>query len=316
MIVPSIDPVILFFILGLAAGRWRADVKLPPAIYEFLIVLLLLTIGLKGGIELAQQPFLALLPQMLLVVAAGVLLPLAAYPVLRHVGRLPVADAASIAAHYGSVSVGTFAVASAYLAFRGVTYEERLAVFLVLLEMPAIFVGIVLARRATAGVDWRVVSREVLLGRSMVLLIGGLAIGWIAGADGIKPIEAMFMDLFKGALALFLLEMGLIAATQLDGIRKHGIFIVIFGIAMPLTGSVVGAVMGWGMGLSIGGTALLSTLMASASYIAVPAAMRLSIPAASPALSLGASLGVTFPFNVILGIPLYLQLAQRVHGVG
>jgi len=312
--VSSIDPVILFFILGLAAGLLRADVKLPAAVYEFLIVLLLLTIGLKGGIELARQPFLTLLPQMLLVVAGGVVLPLAAYPVLRHIGKLPVADAASIAAHYGSVSVGTFAVATAYLAFRGVVYEERLAVFLVLLEMPAIFVGIVLARRAASRVDWRLVSHEVLLGKSMVLLIGGLVIGWIAGADGIKPIEAMFMDLFKGALALFLLEMGLIAAGQLDGIRKHGAFITIFGIAMPLAASVVGAGMGWGMGLSVGGTALMATLMASASYIAVPAAMRLSVPTADPALSLGASLGVTFPFNVIVGIPLYLQLAQRLHG--
>ena len=306
----------LFFLLGLAAGIARADLRLPPAIYEFLSILLLLSIGLKGGVELATQPFGALLPQMFAVVLMGILLPLAAYPVLRFAGRLERADAASIAAHYGSVSVGTYAVAAAYLTYRQVAFEEYMPVFLVLLEMPAIVVGILLARGVDRNTPWRVVGREVLLGKSVVLLLGGLLIGWVAGPQGIKPIEGLFFDLFKGVLALFLLEMGLIAAGQVGSLRRHGGFLIAFGVAMPLVAGALGAGLGWMLGLSVGGTALLTTLAASASYIAVPAAMRQSVPEANPTLSLAASLGVTFPFNFLVGIPLYHRLAEHIHRLG
>ncbi len=314
--MPTLDPIVLFFLLGLAAGIARADLRLPPAIYEFLTVLLLLSIGLKGGVELAKQPFGALLPQMLAVVLMGILLPLAAYPVLRSAGRLARADAASIAAHYGSVSVGTYAVAAAYLTYRQVAFEEYMPVFLVLLEMPAIVVGILLARGVDRNTPWRVVGREVLLGKSVVLLLGGLLIGWVAGPQGIQPVEGLFFDLFKGVLALFLLEMGLIAAGQVGSLRRHGLFLTVFGIAMPLVAGALGAGLGWMLGLSVGGTALLATLAASASYIAVPAAMRLSVPEANPTLSLAASLGVTFPFNILAGIPLYHRLAEHIHRLG
>jgi hypothetical protein len=311
-----LDPVVLFFLLGLAAGLLRADLRLPPAIYEFLTVLLLLAIGLKGGVELANQSLAALLPQMTAVVLMGILLPLAAYPVLRFAGRLERPDAASIAAHYGSVSVGTYAVAVAYLAYRYIPFEKYMPVFLVLLEMPAIVVGILLARGADRNTRWRLVAHEVLLGKSIVLLLGGLLIGWAAGADGIKPIEGLFFDLFKGVLALFLLEMGLLAAGQVGSLRRHGLFLIVFGIAMPLVAGAFGAGLGWVLGLSVGGTALLATLAASASYIAVPAAMRLSVPEANPTLSLAASLGVTFPFNILAGIPLYHWLAEHIHRLG
>ncbi len=180
----TIDPVVLFFLLGLTAGLLRADLRLPPAIYEFLTVLLLLTIGLKGGVELAAQRFAALAPQMLAVILMGVLITLAAYPILRLAGRLARADAASIAAHYGSVSVGTYAVAVAYLAYRQVAFEEYVAVFLVMLEMPAIVVGVLLARGVNRTTRWGPLAREVFLGKSIVLLVGGLLIGWAAGADG------------------------------------------------------------------------------------------------------------------------------------
>lgn len=312
----AIDPVVLFFLLGLTAGLLRADLRLPPAIYEFLTILLLLTIGLKGGVELAAQPFAALLPKMLVVVLAGVLLPLAAYPILRLAGGLARADAASIAAHYGSVSVGTYAVAVAYMAYRQIAFEEYVAVFLVLLEMPAIVVGILLARGVDRHTQWRPMAHEVLLGKSIVLLVGGLLIGWAAGADGIRPVAPLFMDLFKGVLALFLLEMGLIAAGQTGSLRQHGLFLIVFGIAMPVVSGLLGAGLGWLLDLSVGGTALLATLMASASYIAVPAAMRLSVPEANPALSLAASLGVTFPFNILVGIPLYHRFAEHIHRLG
>ncbi len=314
--MPALDPVVLFFLLGLAAGLARADLRLPPAIYEFLTILLLLAIGLKGGVELANQSLGVLLPQMTVVVLMGIALPLIAYPVLRYAGRLPRADAASIAAHYGSVSVGTYAVAVAYLAYQSIAFEEYMPVFLVLLEMPAIVVGILLARGVSGNTRWGLLAREVLLGKSIVLLLGGMTIGWVAGAEGVKPIEGLFFDLFKGVLALFLLEMGLIAAGQVGSLRRHGLFLIAFGIAMPLVAGTVGAGLAWMLGLSVGGTAMLATLAASASYIAVPAAMRLSVPEANPTLSLAASLGVTFPFNILVGIPLYHRLAGYMHSLG
>lgn len=308
-----IEPVVLFFLMGIVAGALRSELRLPGAVYEFVIILLLLAIGLKGGVELARQELAVVLPQMLGVVAMGAFLPLAAFPVLRGLGRLSRADAASLAAHYGSVSVGTYAVAVSYYTNRGIPFEEYMPLLLALLEIPAIVVGIVLARGFSLGIRVKSVAREVLLSKGIVLLLGGLLIGWIAGEDGIGSITPLFFDLFKGVLALFLLEMGLITAAQLGSLRRHGVFLILFGIAMPLFSALVGTALGLWFGLSVGGTAMLGTLAASASYIAVPAAMRISVPEANPTLSLAASLGVTFPFNVILGIPIYHGLAMNAH---
>jgi len=309
------DPVILFFVLGLAAGLLRSELRLPPAIYEFLSTLLLLSIGLKGGVELAKQPITVLLPQMLAVAALGLLLALAAFPVLRHLGHFKRADAASIAAHYGSVSVGTYAVVIAYLGARSIPFEEYMPLLLVVLEVPAILAGILLARGLSRQTRWKTVGREVFLGKGIVLLVGGLLIGWAAGPVGVATIEPLFVDLFKGFLALFLLEMGLIAAAQVGGLRQYGPFLVAFGIGMPLFSSLVGSAAGFFLGLSVGGTTILATLAASASYIAVPAAMRISVPDANPTLSLTAALGITFPFNVLLGIPIYYALSVWVHAI-
>ncbi|MFI7484040.1 sodium-dependent bicarbonate transport family permease [Kocuria sp. M1R5S2] len=309
-----IDPVILFFVLGITAGLLRTELRLPAAVYEFVTIVLLLAIGLKGGVELAKQPLAELVPQMLAVVVMGSVLALAAFPVLRFLGRLPRADAASVAAHYGSVSVGTFAVAVAWLGSRGIPFEEHMPLLLVVLEVPAILVGIVLARGVTRATKWDSVLREVFLGKGIVLLLGGLLIGWAAGPDGVAPLEPLFVDLFKGILALFLLEMGLITAAQVGGLRRHGVFLAAFGVGMPLCSALVGTGTGWLLGLSVGGTAVLATLAASASYIAVPAAMRISVPEANPTLSLSASLGITFPFNVLLGIPIYHAMAVWAHG--
>ncbi|SDJ88499.1 hypothetical protein SAMN05216282_101173 [Cryobacterium psychrotolerans] len=308
-----IDPVILFFVLGAVAGLLRSELRLPAAVYEFASIVLLLSIGLKGGIELARQPFGNLLPQMLAVVALGLALSLIAFPVLRHLGRFTRADAASIAAHYGSVSVGTYAVAVAYLGSRQIAFEAHMPLLLVLLEVPAILVGIVLARGLSRETRWGSVAHEVFLGKGIVLLLGGVFIGWAAGPDGLASIEPLFFDLFKGILALFLLEMGLITAKQAGSLRRHGPFLVAFGIGMPLFSALVGTWLGWALGLSIGGTAILATLAASASYIAVPAAMRISVPEANPTLSLAAALGITFPFNVLLGIPIYHALSVWAH---
>jgi len=309
------DPIILFFIFGIIAGLLRSELRLPAQIYDFVSMLLLLTIGLKGGIELNKQPFLDLAPQILVVFVIGLILPLFAYPVLKFLGKFNRADAASIAAHYGSVSVGTYAVAVSYMANLGIDYEEHMPLLLVVLEIPAIIVGILLAKGLSSGTNWKHISHEIFAGKGVVLLLGGLVIGWISGSEGIKSIEPLFFDLFKGILALFLLEMGLIAASKISTLRNYGIFLVIFGICMPIFSAIIGVGLGLMFGFSIGGTAIFATLLASASYIAVPAAMRISVPEANPTLSLTASLGITFPFNVIIGISLYHNMAIKAYEI-
>jgi len=177
-----------------------------------------------------------------------------------------------------------------------------------------LLIGVILARRADGQTGWGAMLHEVLSGKSIVLLVGGLLIGWLAGADGIKPLDRLFLDLFKGVLAFFLLEMGLVVASRLGDLRKAGAFLIGFGIAMPLLGAALGLLTGNLLNLSIGGTVLLAALFASASYIAAPAAMRIAIPEANPALSIGAALGITFPFNLLIGIPLYHDMAVRFAG--
>ena len=312
--MPQLDPVIWFFVLGVAAGAARADLRLPGAIYEFVSTVLLLAIGLKGGVELARDTGALPVTELGSILLLGFVLPLPAFAIAYYVGRLDRADAASLAAHYGSVSVGTFAVVVSYLATRGITFEARAPVWVVLLEVPAILAGILLARGLSGDVAWRHLMRELFLGRSIVLLLGGLAIGWLAGPEGSGSIEPLFFDLFKGILALFLLEMGLIAAAQLPTLRQHGLFIVLFGVAVPVAFAFVGAGLGHVLGLSPGGTTVLATLAASASYIAAPAAIRTAVPEANPALSLTAALAVTFPFNIVVGIPLYERIAAALAG--
>ena len=302
------DPIILFFLMGIFAGLIRSELRLPSQVYDFVSMILLLSIGLKGGVELAKQPFLTLLPDMLAVLVMGIIIPLIAYPLLK-LGRFKRADAASIAAHYGSVSVGTFAVAASFMATLNISYEEHLPLLLVVLEVPAIVVGILLARGLSKQTNWSQVGHEIFAGKGIVLLLGGLLIGAIAGPKGLEPITPLFFDMFKGVLALFLLEMGLIAASQIHSLKKYGLFIIGFGILMPLASAVIGIGVAMLLNFSVGGTAMLAILAASASYIAVPAAMRISVPEANPTLSLAASLGVTFPFNVIAGIGLYYQMA-------
>lgn len=308
----TFDPVVLFFLLGILAGVARSDLKIPASIYEALSIYLLLAIGLKGGVELARHPLGSMVVPSLAVIALGAVLPLLAFPVLHRIGRLPRPDAASIAAHYGSVSVVTFAVGASYLSRLGVPYEGYTTVFLALMEAPAILVGVLLARGAGGSARWGELLREVVLGKSVFLLLSGLLVGWIAGPEGIKPMAAFFFDPFKGVLALFLLEMGLVTSARLGDLKRVGPFLLGFAIAMPLAGAAAGTAVGMLLGLSPGGTTLLAVLAASASYIAAPAAMRLAVPEANPALSIGASLGVTFPFNIFVGIPLYHWTAKSL----
>jgi uncharacterized protein len=317
-----VDPVILFFVLGVGAKLAKSDLRLPEALYETLAIYLMLAIGLKGGVEIARQPMAAVIPHAIASIALGAAIPLLVYPLLRRAVQLPVADAASIAAHYGSVSVVTFAVAGSVLLNAGIPSEPHMPLLVALMEAPGIVVGIVLARvfgrasssTGTPPLRWGRVTHEVLFGKSVLLLAGGLAIGAIAGPEGLAPIEPVFFGLFKGVLALFLLEMGLVAGGRLGDLKRAGAALVAFGIAVPIALGLLGAAVGRMTGMSAGGTILLATLAASASYIAAPAAMRIAVPEANPALSIGVALGVTFPFNITLGIPLYMQYARWFGG--
>lgn len=310
------DIVVLFFLLGLFAALVRSELRLPEALYETLSIFLLLAIGLKGGLELSKQPLALLAPQVAACVALGLTIPLVLAPVLRRFARLDAVDAAAVAAHYGSVSVVTFAVAQAWLQRRGVPHESHAALWVAVMEAPGIVSGILLARLAggagAGGIRWGELAHDVFLGKSVLLLVGGLVIGAVMGDAGTAPIKPLFIDLFKGVLALFLLELGLVAGARLGGLRRHGIGIAVFALVAPPVLAVAGALVGRALGLSLGGCTLLATLAASASYIAAPTAMRIAVPQANAALSITAALGITFPFNILVGIPLYHRIAEFV----
>ena len=315
-----IDVVVLFFLLGVLARLVKSDLALPGVLYETLSIYLLLAIGLKGGVELSKQSLEAVVPQMLFCLALGLVIPLLLYPVLRRLVGLGGFDAASVAAHYGSVSVVTFAVASAYLTYRNIKFEAHAALWVALLEAPGIVMGIGLARwsdKKQAGqaggktsFAWGALAHDVFLGKSVFLLVGGLAIGTLMGEAGTAPIAPLFTVLFKGVLALFLLELGLVAGGRLGELKRYGMKLIAFALVAPMCLAVLGALGAKALGLTTGGIAIMAALAASASYIAAPTAMRIAVPQANAALSITAALGVTFPFNVLLGIPLYLKLAQ------
>jgi uncharacterized protein len=334
-----LDVVVLFFVLGLLARLLKSDLALPGALYETLSIYLLLAIGLKGGIELSKQSVQTVLPQVLWCLGMGLAIPCLLYPVLRRMLRLSGYDAASVAAHYGSVSVVTFAVASAYLQQQQIAYEAHAALWVALLEAPGIVAGIALARWSAGRASqaehtkvaqvnaaytsmpsqapalknaWGTLAHDVFLGKSVLLLVGGLVIGTTMGEAGTAPIAPLFTVLFKGVLALFLLELGLVAGARLGELRRYGLGLVAFAVIAPLALAVLGALGGKLLGLSTGGVAIMAALAASASYIAAPTAMRIAVPQANAALSITAALGITFPFNVIVGIPLYLKLAQAL----
>ena len=315
-----VSPMVLFFALGVAAALIRSDLSVPEAAAKLLALYLMLAIGFKGGAEVAKSGIDA---TMALTIGAGILLsfaiPVIGYALLRLTTRLSAIDAAAVAGHYGSISIVTFVAATEALKSLGLAYEGYLIAVAAVMETPAIIAALLLARRGAParpeGESTSALLREVGTNGSVVVLVGSFLIGWATGAEGMAMIAPFIVDPFRGILCLFLLDMGLVAGR---GLRQGGgslsPALIGFGIYFPLLSAVLTGLMALGLGLSVGGTALLITLAASASYIAVPAAMRLALPEANPAIYLTLSLGVTFPFNLTLGIPLYAALAQRIAG--
>ncbi len=311
-----LSPVILFFVLGASAAFARSDLSIPEAIAKGLSLYLMAAIGLKGGVQVAEAGFTA---DMAAAAAAGLvlscLIPLPAYLALRRFGRLNAVNAAAVAAHYGSVSVVTFVTGVEVLDSGGLPPAGYMVAVLALMETPAIIVGLMLARRGATGVEAQprgALLHETLLNGSVVLLTGSFVIGLIAGKDGYAPIAPVFDTAFRGILCLFLLDMGLVAARRLRDARALTWRTAILAVVFPVVNGTVGVLVGVWAGLDTGSAAALGILAASASYIAVPAAMRLALPQADPGLYLSMSLAVTFPFNITLGIPLYTALATAL----
>jgi uncharacterized protein len=311
-----LSPIVLAFALGMLAALVKSDLEFPEALYHALTIYLLLAIGLKGGIALAATPLAAIALPLLATVALGILTPIIAFAVLRWIGRIDNVNAAAIAAHYGSVSAVTFLAAQSFAQNIGEVVEGYLPALVAVLEVPAIVVALLLvgsrteAAAAAVGGGRMAALREVLTGRSIILLVGGVAIGYTADPQALAGVEPFFIGLFPGALTLFLLELGMVAARRMRDLRRVGPFLLGFGIVMPIVHGCLGVWVGQLVGMSTGGSAILGTMVASASYIAAPAAVRVALPQANPAFYLTSALGVTFPFNLTLGIPLYFAFAR------
>ena len=314
-----ISPAVLFFLLGIFAAVVKSDLKFPESIYAGLTIYLLIAIGFKGGVAISAAGLAKVWLPSLGAVLLGIVIPLWTYALLRYRGRFSGVDAAAIAAHYGSVSAITFIAAGNYLNSINQPYEDYATAFLAVMESPAILIGVVLGKLAMKksgslpDLSLRSALHEAVFGRSIVLLIGALVVGALCGAQGMKKVEPFFVAPFQGVLVLFLLEMGLVAGRRLSDLRRAGLYLLAFGTAVPLINGALGVTLGKLTGLEMGGATLLGVLAASASYIAAPAAIRTSLPDANPGLYLTASLAITFPFNIIFGIPLYLEMARLLY---
>jgi uncharacterized protein len=314
------SPMVLFFCLGVAAAFVKSDLVIPEAVAKTLAIYLMMAIGFKGGVEVARS---GLASDIIALIGVGALLatvlPVIGYVLLRATSRLSVANAAAVAAHYGSISIVTFVAATQVLQVAGLGFDGALIAVAAVMEMPAIVVALLIARRFSPP-DERPASgtsfwREATLNSSIVMLLGSFAIGWISGEPGLEAIAPLIVDPFRGILALFLLDMGLIAGRGLArSWRELKPPVMLFGLYMPLVSAAAASAAAMVLGLDVGSAALLITLAASSSYIAVPAAMRLALPEAQPSIYLTLSIGVTFPFNLTVGIPLYIAIAGRIAG--
>ena len=312
-----ISPIVLSFALGLGAALARSDLSVPEAAAKALSIYLLFAIGFKGGVSVADHGVDAKLGLTLLAgVILSALLPLLAFFLLQVLTRMDRLNAAAVAGHYGSISIVTFVAATSVLESRGIASEGYMVAVAAAMEAPAILSALwLISRGEQSGRMDAGLWREILLNGSIVLLVGAFFIGWVTGPEGLAEIDSFIVAPFKGVLCLFLLDMGLVAGRGMQkGRGALGLGAVAFGILMPILGSFAGLAAALVLGLSTGGTVLLMVLAASASYIAVPAAMRVALPEANPSIYLTLSLGVTFPFNLTLGIPLYVAIARAATG--
>ncbi len=312
-----LSPMVLFFVVGLVAAFAKSDLTVPEAVAKLLSLYLLMSIGIRGGAEVAHH---GATPQLLASVAAGVAMsfaiPILAYYILRRTSRLNPIDAAAVAGHYGSISAVTFAAVTGALNQLSLPFEGYMVAVAAAMETPAIISALNLAqphRKLSPNTDGQGVWREVLLNGSVVALLGAFVVGVVAAQKGLTTVKPFFVDLFPGFLCLFLLDMGLVAGRGLQHGRKDlTTSLGLFAVLMPLLSAAIAAGLSVMIGLSAGGTAVLMTLAASASYIAVPAALRLALPEANPSIPLTMAIGVTFPFNLLFGIPIYIAVASAI----
>tara|TARA_R110002124_G_scaffold80533_9_gene213142 strand:+ start:8983 stop:9939 length:957 start_codon:yes stop_codon:yes gene_type:complete len=309
------SPIVLAFVLGIITKLIKSDLEFPKPLYQSLSIYLLVAIGLKGGIELSKTSIDVFLLPASATLLLGIITPITAFLVLRYLGKIDLINSAGIAAHYGSVSAVTFIASISYLNDVGENPEGFMSTLLAILEVPGIIVALLIPQLMSKNSgSLKKALHEVMTGSSIVLLVGGLIIGFIAGPARFESVSPFFVSGFQGALFLFLLELGMVTATRLRDLKKVGFFLLGFGIIVPIIHGALAVWVGLMAGLSVGGAAVLATMVSSGSYIAAPAAVRIALPKASPTLSLTASLGITFPFNITLGIPLYYLIAKILGG--
>ncbi len=311
-----LQPAILFFLIGIVAVLVKSDLEIPESFLKVLSLYLLFALGFKGGTELQKMTlsFDVILP-LVIATAASFLIPLIVYPIIRR--KFNVADSAAVAATYGSVSAVTFMTASSYLDARQIPYGGYMVAALALMESPAILSGLALARlrngkSGEVGLSWGSVLHECLANKSVLILIGSLLAGMVTPVSGAKALQPFVSDLFPGLLCFFLLDLGLVAARRIADLRAGGLFTMVFGLAFPIISGGLAITTAYLCGFREGDAVLFTILCASASYIAVPAALRAALPAANPSVYVGLALGITFPFNLLIGIPLAYTIIHLI----
>lgn len=309
------SPMVLAFAVGIIATLLKSDLKFPEGMYMGLTIYLLFAIGIKGGVKLTSVNLVDFYKPCLAAIAMCVTIPIVAYFILQKIGKMDKLNAAAIAAHFGSVSAVTFSEGTSFLDLMHISYEGYMPAMLAIMEIPAIIIAIYFAKKALPQTQSGMgkVMHELFTNKGTILLLGGIFIGLITGKKGFEQVAPVYDGLFRGILCLFLLEVGLVAGRRLYDLKKVGFFLFAFGIIMPVIHAAAGIYLGHWAGLSMGGATLFGLLCASASYIAAPAAVRIAIPAANPTYYLTASLAIAFPFNVTIGLPLYLTIAQNLY---
>jgi hypothetical protein len=306
---------VLVFILGFIAARFKSDIRIPDPVYQIISVYLLFGIGLKGGVSLRHSTLNGIAKPVIATLILGCIIPALAFFALRFIKSLTEIDRGAIAAHYGSTSLVTFTAALVFLDNAKIEYEGFATALLTIMEIPGIIIGIFLAtRHLNRQVSWSISLKEIVLGKTIILLVGGLLVGAISGDAGYARVEPFFVNLLPGILALFLMHLGYLAGQRIHVIKETGAGLFAFAIIFPLIAGTLGVVGGSLAGLSVGGATVLGVLAASASYIAAPAAVGIALPEANPSLSITSSLGVTFPFNLTVGIPIFYTIAQALIG--